>query len=298
VAVGFQQIVVTGVVGLAAGAAVYLYYNKYFDKILGGITLPGTEPDTTTTTTVTEFNFFARPKLQCRDDNITAAWLQQQGVKVLNFKIFYDNKFYPQVCGAPGGRYFLVATAKGDNSSEGILVSLGFTKYASTPAASDIDPNIQIPGYPPATMPLPLPVEEEPAPEPTPIPTPAVVAAIATDKANYIVGESITVIGTGFGAAETVELRFKYRDTAGDGHTIGTAYTVTTDANGAFASSLLKAVASTQTGQRYVQVKGLTSAKLVTKNITVSAAASGMSYAYLGEGDSYIGYPIYVAEMM
>ena len=297
-AVGFQQIVVTGAVGIAAGAVVYLYYKGYFDKItsgLGGLFTPtgSTDDPTTTPPTVTEFNYYARPKLQCRDENINAAYLQGQNVKVLNFKIFSDNKFYAQVCGTPSGKYFLVAIAKGDGTSDGILKSLGFVKYASTPITSDLNTSIPIPGYPPPTIP-PTP---DPEPAPVPVPIPSIIAAIATDKANYIVGDKINVIGTGFNAAETVELRFKHRNTDGSGSTIGSAYTVTTDANGAFASNVLTALASTATGQRYVQAKGMTSAKLVTKNITVSAAAASMSYAYLGEGDNYVNHPVYLAEM-
>jgi len=305
-AVGFQSIVTTGAIGLGIGAAIYLYYKGYFDKIMGSvgnIFTPVTGDGTTTTPTttpptVTEFNYYARPKQQCRDDNITPAYLQGQGVKVLNFKIFSDNKFYAQMCGMPSGKYFLIATAKGDGTSDGILKSLGFSRYATTPVASDLDPNIPIPGYPPPTIP-PTP---NPEPAPVPAPIPSIVAAIATDKTNYIVGEKINVIGTGFNANETVELRFKHINATSPsgtgGSTIGSAFTVTADANGAFTSNVLTALASAEIGQRYVQAKGLTSAKIVTKDITVAAAAASMSYAYLGEGDNYIGYPIYLAEML
>jgi hypothetical protein len=284
VAVGFQQIVVTGAIGLAAGAAVYLYYNKYFDKILGGITSTDTDTDTDTGTTttppaVTEFNYFARTKLQCRDENITAAWLQQQGVRVLNFKIFYDNKFYPQACGMPGGRYFLVATAKGDNSSEGILISLGFTKYASSPSASDINPNIPIPGYPPASTPT-----------PTPTPVPSTKATISTNKATYTVGEHVTVTGTGFKPGEIVHMRIKYTDTAGKKYTISGPMDATASATGTLDYSQLIAT-KTVTGQTYVWTEGATSGKVVLKDIAI-VAASNLAYTYSG----YIDYPVYIRE--
>lgn len=143
--------------GALVGTGIYLYSKGYLDDLLPDIitTPPDGEPEPIPNPspnpapvpgTSGTYAYWAKKKIQCRDNHLTFGFLAGYGVKILNWKLYNDNKIYTAMCGAPGPLTILVAIDAADTGSAGKLSSLGFTQYFAPP--TDPNPNVPIPNPP------------------------------------------------------------------------------------------------------------------------------------------------------
>lgn len=145
--------------GALLGTGVYLYMNHYLDDLIpggtnvGGTPHPQPQPQpapnpnpTPSPGTSGTYTYWAKRKVQCRDNHLTFSYLINYGIRVYNWKLYNDQRIYSAMCGGPGPLTILVAIDSADAGSAAKLSSLGFTQYFAPP--SDPNPSVPIPNPP------------------------------------------------------------------------------------------------------------------------------------------------------
>jgi hypothetical protein len=133
-AISFGTLATYALGGAFIATGYYLYKNGYLEPIWaptptptdgnggGGTVEPFPVPGA-------GLAYYVKRKAQCRDNHLISPYLQTQGIKVLNYKLYNDGSVRPQLCGAPSSLLILVAIDSEDFSSAGILESMGFIEY-------------------------------------------------------------------------------------------------------------------------------------------------------------------------
>lgn len=138
-----------GIIGTTVGAALYLYkgghlkdFNLKLPDIFddGDDTPEPQQPEPTPGSGA--YTYWAKRKMQCRDNHLTLNYLTGIGVKAVNWKLYNDGRVFPAVCGAPSSFTILVALDAQDPTSGAKLAQLGFIQYFAAPTDN---PSTQIP---------------------------------------------------------------------------------------------------------------------------------------------------------